>query len=95
MNIGYTRVSTDDQTLNLELEALKAAGCKKLFTKIANGASTDRPVLLDAIAYARAGDILVVWRLDRLGRSLQHLIATVAELSSALASPSYGRVNVR
>lgn len=80
MNIGYARVSTGDQTLDLQLDALKAANCEKLFTETASGAKADRPVLQEAIAYARPGDTVVVWRLDRLGRSLQHLITTIAEL---------------
>jgi DNA invertase Pin-like site-specific DNA recombinase len=80
MNIGYARISTGDQTLDLQQDALAAAGCEKVFTETASGATSDRPQLVEALAYTRPGDTLVVWRLDRLGRSLQHLIATVAEL---------------
>lgn len=80
MNIGYARVSTGDQTLDLQLDALTKAECGRIFTETASGAKSDRPVLKEAIAYIRPGDTLVVWRLDRLGRSLQHLIATVTEL---------------
>ena len=80
MDIGYARVSTGEQTLDLQLDALKAAGCGKLYTETASGAKADRPVLADVLSYLRNGDTLVVWRLDRLGRSLQHLIETVAAL---------------
>ncbi len=81
MLIGYARVSTDDQTLDLQLDAFTAAGCDRVFTDTASGAKTDRPGLAEAIAYARAGDTLVVWRLDRLGRSLNHLIETLKGLA--------------
>lgn len=78
--IGYARVSTVDQDPALQLDALGAAGCAKIFEDRASGAQTDRPGLLQALAYARDGDVLVTWKLDRLGRSLPHLIATVAAL---------------
>jgi DNA invertase Pin-like site-specific DNA recombinase len=81
MFIGYARVSTHDQTLSLQLDALKAAGCEKIFTDTASGSTTERPGLADALDFVRAGDTLVVWRLDRLGRSLRHLIDTLAGLS--------------
>jgi DNA invertase Pin-like site-specific DNA recombinase len=77
MLIGYARVSTHDQTLSLQLDALKAARCEKIFTDTASGSTTERPGLTDALGFARSGDTLVVWRLDRLGRSLRHLIDTV------------------
>ncbi len=80
MDIGYARVSTGEQTLDLQLDALSNAGCGKVFTETASGTKTDRPVVEEVLAYARAGDTLVVWRLDRLGRSLPHLIETVATL---------------
>ena len=80
MDIGYARVSTGEQTLDLQLDALAKAGCGKVFTETASGAKSERPILKEALAYARAGDTIVVWRLDRLGRSLQHLIATVTDL---------------
>ena len=81
MLIGYARVSTQDQTLDLQTDALKQAGCEKIFTDTMSGAKAERPGLQDAMHHLRAGDTLVVWRLDRLGRTLKHLIATVTELS--------------
>jgi DNA invertase Pin-like site-specific DNA recombinase len=80
--IGYARVSTQDQNLSLQLDALKAAGCQHIFEDRASGARADRPGLAAAIAYVRAEDILVVWKLDRLGRSLTHLIDTVTALDA-------------
>jgi DNA invertase Pin-like site-specific DNA recombinase len=70
MLIGYARVSTSDQTLNLQKDALEKAGCDKIFTDTASGAKQERIGLDQAISYVRKGDTLVVWRLDRLGRSL-------------------------
>lgn len=80
MLIGYARVSTQDQTLDLQQDALEKVGCRRIFTDTQSGASTERLGLTDAIAYARDGDTLVVWRLDRLGRSLRHLIDTIRGL---------------
>jgi len=81
MLIGYARVSTQDQRLDLQKDALKKAGCKKVFTDVASGgAKTERPGLQAALQFAREGDTLVVWKLDRLGRSLRHLIESVTEL---------------
>src|SRR3712207_8125746 len=80
MLIGYARVSTIDQTLNLQNDALEKAGCSKIFTDTISGAKTERPGLEQALAYVRTGDTLVVWRLDRLGRSLKHLIETITAL---------------
>src|SRR5947207_13936348 len=80
MQIGYARVSTDEQTLDLQLDALKAAGCEELHRDIASGAKAERPGLAKALERLRAGDTLVVWRLDRLGRSLRHLIDTLTDL---------------
>lgn len=80
MKIGYSRISTRDQNLDLQIDALKAAGCEKQFQDIASGAKDERRGLADAIEYARAGDVLIVWKLDRLGRSLKHLIETVNRL---------------
>ena len=82
MNIGYARVSTQDQTLNLQKDALEKLGCNKIFTDTASGAKAERIGLEEALEYVREGDTLVVWRLDRLGRSLKHLIETITELNS-------------
>lgn len=80
MLIGYARVSTDDQNLDLQREALEKAGCEKIYTDQQSGASTERLGLNGILDMARAGDTLVVWRLDRLGRSLKHLIHLVEKL---------------
>ena len=80
MLIGYARVSTADQTLNLQQDALEQAGCSKIFTDTISGAKTERVGLEQALSYVRPGDMLVVWRLDRLGRSLKHLIETITTL---------------
>jgi DNA invertase Pin-like site-specific DNA recombinase len=80
MLIGYARVSTHEQTLHLQQDALTKAGCTKIFTDTASGAKTERTGLAEALNYVRKGDILVVWCLDRLGRSLPHLISTTADL---------------
>lgn len=82
MKIGYARVSTVDQNLNLQIDALEKAGCEKIFTDTASGALDARQGLIDAVEYCRAGDSLIVWKLDRLGRSLKHLIETVNRLQS-------------
>jgi DNA invertase Pin-like site-specific DNA recombinase len=80
MLIGYARVSTQDQTLALQQDALEKAGCEKIYTDTASGAKAERKGLEEALSFARKGDTLVVWRLDRLGRSLQHLIETIKDL---------------
>jgi DNA invertase Pin-like site-specific DNA recombinase len=80
MLIGYARVSTHDQTLNLQQDALQKAGCNKIFTDTASGAKTERKGLEEALRYVCTGDTLIVWRLDRLGRSLPHLITTLTGL---------------
>ena len=82
MLIGYARVSTADQTLDLQKDALHQAGCSKIFTDTASGAKAERTGLDEALNYVRAGDTLVVWRLDRLGRSLNHLIETITGLNN-------------
>jgi DNA invertase Pin-like site-specific DNA recombinase len=79
-HIGYARVSTLDQHTALQLDALAAAGCVKVFEERVSGARADRAGLRQALDYVRDGDVLIVWKLDRLGRSLQHLIETVATL---------------
>src|SRR4051812_41575654 len=80
MLIGYARVSTLDQTLALQQDALTAAGCEQLYTDTVSGSVTERPGLTQALSHLRSGDTLVVWWLDRLGRSLPHLIETVSQL---------------
>jgi DNA invertase Pin-like site-specific DNA recombinase len=82
MKIGYARVSSDDQNLDLQHDALKVAGCERLYAEKESGGKTDRPELLRLFEALRAGDTLVVWRLDRLGRSLKHLIETVERLEA-------------
>ena len=80
MLIGYARVSTDEQNLNLQRDALQKAGCEQIFTDTVSGTKAKRLGLEQALSHLRAGDTLVVWRLDRLGRSLRHLIDTVTDL---------------
>ena len=80
MLIGYARVSTQDQDPELQVDALKKAGCEKIFVEKASGAKRDRPELQAAIDYARDQDTIVVWKLDRLARSLKQLIETVEGL---------------
>jgi DNA invertase Pin-like site-specific DNA recombinase len=75
--LGYARVSTSDQHPELQVDALTAAGCYRVFTDRASGASTDRPELTTVLDQLRPGDTLVVWKLDRLGRSLRHLVDTI------------------
>ena len=82
MLIGYARVSTSDQTLNLQQDALEKIGCVKIFTDVISGSTTERTGLDEALSYVREGDTLVVWRLDRLGRSLKHLIETITNLNN-------------
>jgi len=78
--IGYARVSRTEQNLELQLDKLKEKGCKKIFTDKITGTKFERKELLSALAFLRDGDVLVVWKLDRLGRSLKHLIETVTKL---------------
>jgi len=80
MKIGYARVSTEDQLLDLQIEALRQAGCERIFEEKKPGALTRRPALHAALRTLRDGDVLVVWKLDRLGRSLQDLIKTLGKL---------------
>lgn len=82
MNIGYARVSTTDQNLQLQLDELKNAGCNKIFQDVGSGAKTERKGLEEALEFARRGDVLVIWKLDRLGRSLKHLIQVVNDLQA-------------
>lgn len=81
MLIGFARVSTQEQTLNLQRDALQQAGCERIFTDTVSGSKVERPGLDDALEQLRSGDILVVWRLARLGRSLPYLIETIRSLS--------------
>lgn len=80
MLIGYARVSTQDQILNLQLDALNQIGCERIFTDTISGSLQERKGLAEALSFVRLGDSLVVWRLDRLGRSLKHLIETIGQL---------------
>jgi DNA invertase Pin-like site-specific DNA recombinase len=80
--LGYARVSTDLQDPALQHDALAAAGCDKVWTDHASGTTAARSELTAVLEYARDGDVLVVWRLDRLGRSVQHLVATVTDLAT-------------
>ncbi len=82
MKIGYARVSTSEQGSDLQRDALEKAGCDQVFDETASGTKADRPELIKALNYCREGDVLVVWKLDRLARSLKQLIATVEELES-------------
>lgn len=82
MKIGYARVSTVDQNPNAQRDALKAAGCEKVITERVSGASPKRPKLDKLLRSLNAGDILTVWRLDRVGRSLPHLLDVVGGLKS-------------
>lgn len=79
--IGYCRVSTDQQSLAVQIDALKAAGCEKVFEETASGAQRERPELARMLGYVRAGDVVAVHRLDRLARSLKQLIDTVETLA--------------
>ena len=82
MLVGYARVSTQDQNPDLQLDALKKAGCEKVYIEKASGAQRDRPELKAALEYMRAGDTLVVWKLDRLARSIRQLIDTIEALET-------------
>ena len=80
MKYGYARVSTKDQVLNLQMDALQTAGCHKIFYEVAKGARADRPEWLKLLEEIQKGDTLIVWKLDRMGRSLHHLIKVVNDL---------------
>lgn len=82
MKVGYARVSTADQDLALQLQALQAAGCDRIYQEHASGAARERPELAKALDCLRAGDQLVVWKLDRLGRSVRHLIDLAEQLQA-------------
>ena len=80
MKIGYARVSTREQSLSMQVDALKKAGCDQIHEEIASGAKTLRPVLEEIMRNLREGDTLIIWKLDRLGRNLAHLIYLTTEL---------------
>ena len=79
--LGYSRVSTADQQSHLQVDALERAGCYRVFTETASGTRTDRPAFEQLLDQLRPGDTLVVWKLDRLGRSLRHLVDTITSLA--------------
>jgi DNA invertase Pin-like site-specific DNA recombinase len=80
LRIGYARVSTREQSFDLQVDALRAAGCEKIYSEAVSGARTERPVLEELLRNIRSGDVLVIWKLDRLGRSLRHLVDLVGIL---------------
>jgi DNA invertase Pin-like site-specific DNA recombinase len=80
MKMGYARVSTKDQSLNLQIDALKKAGCVLIHQEIVSGAKAERPVLNEMLTNLRVGDILIIWKLDRLGRSLKNLVEITSDL---------------
>ena len=82
MLIGYARVSTEDQDLASQTDELKKAGCKRMFTDKISGTKSDRPGLAEALSHLREGDVLVVWKLDRLGRTVKGLVDLVGELAN-------------
>ena len=90
MKIGYARISTRDQSLSMQTEALKAAGCVKIHEEVASGAKTVRPVLDEIIRNLREGDTVVIWKLDRLGRNLAHLI----HLTTVLLEKKVGLISL-
>ena len=80
MKIGYARISANEQGFDLQIDALKKAGCKKIYREIISGVRAERQVLNELLANIRLGDVLVIWKLDRLGKSLKHLVALVNDL---------------
>jgi DNA invertase Pin-like site-specific DNA recombinase len=82
MTVGYARISTGDQNVDLQVDALKQAGCRKIFEETASGANKNRPRLAEAIDFLKTGDTLVVWKLDRMARSLSQLIETIDRIHS-------------
>jgi len=93
MKIGYARASTADQHLRMQEDALKNAGCEEIYTDIISGVKSQRQGLDQAMSYLREGDTLVVWKLDRLGRSIQHLIQTITTLlEKKLGSRAYKKI---
>ncbi|MBF0551359.1 MAG: recombinase family protein [Deltaproteobacteria bacterium] len=80
MKIGYARVSTRDQNLDYQIDGLQKAGCERMYREVASGAKAERPALKELLDNLRPGDVVVIWKLDRLGRSLRHLVELVNEL---------------
>ena len=80
MKYGYARVSTKDQNIDMQIDALEQYGCQKIFSEHAKGAKADRPQWLELLQQIKSGDSLIIWKLDRMGRSLSHLISIVNEL---------------
>jgi DNA invertase Pin-like site-specific DNA recombinase len=80
MLTGYARISQDSQSIDLQIDALRAAGCEKIFSDTMSGSRNNRPGLLQALEFVRSADVICVWRLDRLGRSLSHLIGLMQDL---------------
>lgn len=80
MHVGYARVSTKEQTIDLQVDALTQAGCMKVYTEVISGTRAEQPILAQVLEMLRAGDVLVIWKLDRLGRSLTHLLTIVTDL---------------
>jgi DNA invertase Pin-like site-specific DNA recombinase len=81
MIFGYARVSTKDQNLDLQLDALQKQNCKRIFKDVMSGTKSERPALKEMLLHVRSGDVIVVWKLDRLGRSLKHLVEIVDQLN--------------
>jgi DNA invertase Pin-like site-specific DNA recombinase len=80
MNIGYARVSTKDQNLDLQLDALQKENCSKIFKEKISGTKSERPALQDMLNQVRPGDVIIIWKLDRLGRSLKNLVEIIGQL---------------
>jgi DNA invertase Pin-like site-specific DNA recombinase len=80
LRIGYARVSTREQNFDMQVDALRAAGCEKIYSEAVSGARAERPILDELLRNIRSGDVLVIWKLDRLGRSLRHLVELVGTL---------------
>jgi hypothetical protein len=95
MLVGYARVSTNEQTLDLQKDALEKIGCTKIYSDVVSGAKEERKGLQEALEYVREGDTLVVWRLDRLGRSLKHLIETITRLNNKKIGSDFSVVLLR